>query len=86
MTYLICYDIADNKKRNKVSKLLEKFGTRIQRSIFMSDLNLKQYSIISLKLVSFISDDDSIFIIPICRNCLDNSKYLGNKNDKAVVI
>lgn len=28
--YLIIYDITDNKRRRKVSKILEKYGIRIQ--------------------------------------------------------
>lgn len=37
--YLIIYDITDNKRRRKVSKILEKYGIRIQFSAFECELN-----------------------------------------------
>lgn len=33
-TALITYDIADDKRRNRVSELLETFGPRVQLSVF----------------------------------------------------
>ena len=32
--YLACYDISDNKNRLKLSKLLQFYGTRVQKSVF----------------------------------------------------
>lgn len=31
---VVCYDIADDRRRLKVSKLLENYGRRVQKSIF----------------------------------------------------
>lgn len=33
-SYLICYDIEDDHERNTVSKVLEGFGRRVQKSVF----------------------------------------------------
>jgi CRISPR-associated protein Cas2 len=86
MTYLICYDITDNKERNKVSKFLEKYGIRIQRSVFIIDVNSNQYNDIEYNLLNFISNNDSIFIIKLCKACLDGSKFIGNKVDSTIVV
>lgn len=32
--YVICFDIQDDKVRVKLSRLLEKYGTRVQGSVF----------------------------------------------------
>jgi len=32
--YLICFDIQDDKVRGKLSRLLEKYGLRVQGSVF----------------------------------------------------
>lgn len=32
--YLICFDISHDKTRTRVSKLLEKYGLRVQESVF----------------------------------------------------
>ena len=31
---VVCYDISDNKRRNKMVKLLERYLFRVQRSVF----------------------------------------------------
>lgn len=33
-SYLICYDITDNRDRNRVARLLERYGDRVQYSVF----------------------------------------------------
>ena len=33
-TYLVCYDVTDDRERNRVAKVVEAFGLRIQFSVF----------------------------------------------------
>jgi CRISPR-associated protein Cas2 len=33
-SYLICYDITDDRDRNRVARLLERYGDRVQYSVF----------------------------------------------------
>lgn len=37
--YLICYDIVDNRRRNRVAKVLTGYGMRVQKSVFECFLN-----------------------------------------------
>lgn len=37
--YLIAYDIADPKRLQRVIKLMEGYGTRLQYSVFLCDLS-----------------------------------------------
>ena len=48
---VIIYDIIDNKRRLKLSKLLQGYGKRVQRSSFECQLTRRQYD----KMVSEIS-------------------------------
>ena len=34
MHYTVAYDITDDKRRNKVAKILKDFGKRVQYSVF----------------------------------------------------
>ena len=34
MFYLICYDVVNDRRRNRVSRLLEGYGLRVQKSVF----------------------------------------------------
>lgn len=36
---LICYDVPDDRRRSKLSKLLEKYGDRVQYSVFVVDIS-----------------------------------------------
>ncbi len=38
-TYLVCYDICDDKRRAKVCKTMRGFGRRVQYSVFECELN-----------------------------------------------
>ena len=42
MFYLVCYDIVSDRRRNKVSKLLEAYGLRVQKSVFECVLDDKE--------------------------------------------
>jgi CRISPR-associated protein Cas2 len=34
LVYIVCYDIEDDDRRRRISDLLERHGTRVQRSVF----------------------------------------------------
>jgi CRISPR-associated protein Cas2 len=66
---LICYDIRNNRNRLKLSKYLEKYGRRLQFSIFEID---QHYSIlneikanIKLEFAPRLRNNDSILIVPM---------------------
>lgn len=42
MLWLVCYDVADNKRRQKLVKLLEQRGQRVQYSVFECPLEEKE--------------------------------------------
>ena len=58
---LIIYDIIDNKRRTKMVKLLESYGTRVQRSAFEALINRSQYSKIE-GIKKTISNEDNVRI------------------------
>lgn len=59
---LIIYDIIDNKRRTKMVKLLESYGTRVQRSAFEALINRSQYSKIIEGIKKIISNEDNVRI------------------------
>lgn len=79
MFYLICFDIVDDRDRNRVGKLLGNHGGRVQKSVFeCSDLSEEQM----LKLKSTIEDqidsrNDSVRYYPMCRSCLSKVEFSG---------
>ncbi|HHP7245774.1 MAG TPA: CRISPR-associated endonuclease Cas2 [Elainellaceae cyanobacterium] len=50
MFYLICYDIVNDRRRDRTSRLLEGYGLRIQRSVFECTLTPDQYEFLQRRL------------------------------------
>ena len=52
MTYLVCYDVANDKRLRKVFKTCLNFGDHLQFSVFECDLNPSE----KIELVTALSD------------------------------
>ena len=57
---LIIYDIIDNKTRNKMVKLLESYGNRVQKSAFEALLTSAQYNEVIRKICNIINEEDNV--------------------------
>ena len=62
---LIIYDIIDNRKRLRLSKLLLGYGFRIQKSAFEAIIPKKKYYELLERLKAFASSEDSIRVYKI---------------------
>ncbi len=63
MIYFCCYDIHSDKVRRKVIRVLEEYGDRIQKSIFVLHVPTKAIDHILAKIDSFLPEDDDLLII-----------------------
>lgn len=78
MKHIIAYDIENNKRRNKLAKLLSEFGIRIQFSVFECTLTKKELAYLNNTISDLIKKDkDSVFIFPICQNCDSKGVFIG---------
>lgn len=70
---IVAYDFQKDKTRTKFAKFLDKFGRRIQYSVFEmkhSQRVLKNVvSEVELKYKKSFKNTDSIMVIPICEGC-----------------
>ena len=62
---LVIYDIVDNRKRNKLSKLLSGFGFRVQKSAFEAEISSAKYEKLLNVLKPFGTDEDSVRVYKI---------------------
>jgi CRISPR-associated protein Cas2 len=61
MLYIITYDITINKRRNKVAKILEGYGKRVQLSVFECEISNKLLIELKAKLRKKINiEEDSV--------------------------
>lgn len=63
---IICYDISNNKVRDKFSRFLEKYGIRLQMSVFELEHSSRLLKVIEEqikhKFEPLFEDRDSVFI------------------------
>jgi len=82
MNYLITYDIEDNKRRKKISDLLEGYGKRVNYSVFEFYLSKKELKEIVTEAKKILNKkEDSFRVYRICENCTQKSFELCKRCD-----
>lgn len=65
--YLICYDIADDRRRYRVERLLKGCGLRAQRSVFECEIGPERLDALERRLAQWIDPaSDRIHIYALC--------------------
>ncbi|MDR3212979.1 MAG: CRISPR-associated endonuclease Cas2 [Azoarcus sp.] len=65
--FVVAYDIPDNRRRLRISRLLEGFGRRIQKSVFECDLNRDCWQRLRLELAALADPvEDKVRFYPLC--------------------
>lgn len=85
MFYLICYDVVKDKRRNKVAKLLEGYGLRVQKSVFECVLTEKQYEMLTRKLNKYLNaDEDQLRFYPMSGHTRRKVVILGTQPEREI--
>ncbi len=77
MRYLVAYDIKDDRRRNRLFKLLKGYGYNIQKSVFEIPIDNK---ILIQKLEKEIrniidKDEDIVYIFPFYKKPIVNEEF-----------
>lgn len=73
--YLVCFDIADDKIRNRVGKLLQAHGERVQKSVF--EIVVKRpddLEVLRSKIRPMLEAGDDLRLYRLCADCRDKSQ------------
>jgi len=75
--YVVAYDIADDRRRSKVVKVLEAIGHRVNFSVFECMLTDIQYRNMCERLSKHVvAKDDQVIIYPLCTECYARIRYM----------
>ena len=87
MLVWVIYDIVKNKTRTKVGKKCLNAGIyRVQKSVFLGDLNINQIDELSIQIEDLIDEEkDSVYIFPMCKDDFSKVKLLGQAFDRDLV-
>jgi len=89
--YLICYDIANPKRLQKVHRVVCRYAIMIQYSVYLAELNQTQHDALLITLAHIIDkkkDDIRLYPIPshpksiqLGLPCLSDTIWLGGVSD-----
>ncbi len=64
--YLVTYDVADDKRRDQVFRLLQDYGDHVQFSVFYCELNPRELALVEGALNLLIHhEEDQILILDL---------------------
>ncbi len=75
---VVSYDIPSNRRRLKVMKTLEGFGTRVQYSVFECNLKPNQVDDLRKRLKKLVGNEDSVRFYFISADDLKRIERLGD--------
>ena len=78
--YLLTCDIADDKRRLRIAKLMESVGERVQHSVFEAYLTPQQLEKLLKRIGKTMSaKEDSLRIYQLCASCREKVRTEGQR-------
>ncbi|MEZ0329681.1 MAG: CRISPR-associated endonuclease Cas2 [Dissulfuribacterales bacterium] len=78
MYLLVSYDITDDRRRQRVMRLMLNYGKRLQKSVFECHLNEKQIDELKREIKALIKPrEDRVRFWSICKMCIENIDVFG---------
>ena len=78
MQYVVCYDIADDRRRARLASALLDFGTRVQESVFVANLDGELAARMEARVARLVDVRfDRVHIFELCGGCTGRTKAIG---------
>lgn len=84
---VVAYDIADDRRRNKICDTLSSYGQRVNYSVF--ECFLKEKDILKLKnrIERYMKKgEDVVLYYYLCKDCLEKIERIGDFSDEKSVV
>ena len=78
MRFIVCYDIADDRRRDRMAVMLLNFGRRVQESVFVADLDTERASAMGQEIRKIVEAvEDCVHVFPLCSACWSKAEVVG---------
>jgi CRISPR-associated protein Cas2 len=76
---LVSYDVADDARRSRLSKVLLDYGRRVQESVFWVDVEDEELvERMRGRVRRVVSEaEDSVWVVPGCKGCAGKVEAVG---------
>lgn len=83
----VMYDIEKDKARTKIAKACQQSGLyRVQYSVFLGTIDADRKDTLQLRIEELMDEEvDSVYIFPMSKDELQETKLLGQAFDKEMV-
>lgn len=74
--YIIVYDVVSDRRRSRISQILEKYGLRVNYSVFECMFTDAQLLSVQQKIGKLmVPQEDTVIYYPCCVNCFTKILY-----------
>jgi CRISPR-associated protein Cas2 len=78
MIYIFSYDVGSSSRRNRVSRVLERWGCRLQKSVFQCDISAEQSEFLKKEVLAYLKkEEDSLLVYSICAKDAQKAEGYG---------
>lgn len=85
--WVIAYDIADNLRRSRIVKIIEKCGVRVNYSVFECMLTDIQFQKLQEKIDKILCPSEDIVIYyPLCLDCYSKIIYTPDRQRRTRIV
>ena len=83
MTYVVAYDVEDDRTRERIAKVLKGYGRRVQESVFECRLEASELEELTSRLKRELKRPDrgQVRVYRVCSSCLQASFGMGEMKD-----
>jgi len=74
---LIIYDITNVKRLAKIAKVMENYGTRVQKSVFEVFSEEITFRSMQSEILGLMKDEDSVILFDICQRDWEKREKFG---------
>ncbi len=74
----ICFDISSDRTRRHATRVLEAYGTRVQKSVFECRINERQFVALRQRMSEIgLAQSDLVRYYTLCRVCESKIEFTG---------
>ena len=78
MKYIVCYDIADDRRRQQLVDVMLDYGNRVEESVFECTLEAQLAAKMTDRIRKVVdTEEDKVLVYGLCEACAQKTLVIG---------